>query len=278
MDRINEPYHTGEILKLPGGGGALAAQAVSHNLGIRVDYYVDFDFNGFIKLVDALGGVDLDVPSPLIATVYPGADTGAYEYAFYPGSQHMNGELALAYSRFRLNADGDFGRIKRQQAVGLAARQKALSLGWIDHPIDVWQQYSAATDTNIPAYLLPGLALLTKQINPESITTRSLGETNAVQEAIIPGTGADVLYPVPSVVSRIVADTFGDPSLGAATLARLEKLYPGSGTPSAPAPPVSRNQSVIDAGPVQTMPAPATTQPAGSSLSTIGTSQGVARP
>jgi polyisoprenyl-teichoic acid--peptidoglycan teichoic acid transferase len=259
MDRINEPYHTGESLKLPGGGGALAAQAVSHNLGIHIDYYVDFDFNGFMKLIDDLGGVDLDVPSTLTATVYPSADTGAYEYTFYPGTQHMNGELALAYSRFRLNADGDFGRIQRQQAVGLAARQKALSLGWIDHPLEVWQEYSAAVDTNIPPYLLPGLALLTKQINPASITTHSLGENDAVREVVIPESGADVLYPIPSVVAKIVADTFRDPSLGVATLARLQKLYPLFGGPSTPVArnePVIGNQPATGAQPLQTVVTP----------------------
>jgi polyisoprenyl-teichoic acid--peptidoglycan teichoic acid transferase len=271
MDRINEPYHTGETLRLPGGGGALAAQAVSHNLGIHIDYFVDFDFNGFMKLIDDLGGVDLDVPAALTATVYPSADSGAYEYTFYPGMQHMNGELALAYSRFRLNPDGDFGRIKRQQAVGLAARQKALSLGWIDHPLEVWQEYSAAVDTNIPPYLLPGLALLTKQINPASITTHSLGENDAVQERVIPESGADVLYPVPSVIAQIVADTFRDPSLGATTLARLQRLYPSTSGPSTP---VARNQPVIGVQPLQTpaatpfaaQPAPANPSPYGSSL------------
>jgi LCP family protein required for cell wall assembly len=232
MDRINEPYHTGEILRLPGGGGALAAQAVSHNLGIRVDYYVDFDFNQFMRLVDAIGGIDIEVPATLTATVYPSADTGAYEYTFYPGAQHLDGELALAYSRFRLNADGDFGRIKRQQAVGLAARQKALALGWIDHPLDVWQKYSAATQTNIPAYLLPGLALLSKQISPESITTRSLGETGAVREAVIPVSGADVIYPIPEAVSKIVTETFGDPAIGATAFNQLQHLYPGGNGPA----------------------------------------------
>src|SRR6266700_2485004 len=165
MDRINEPYHTGEIKKLPGGGGALAAQAITHNFGIPIDYWVDIDFNEFITLFDSVGGVDIDVPSALTATVLPKGNTGAYEYAYFPGPQHLNGELALAYARFRLDAEGDFGRMKRQQAVAIAARQKALALGWVDHPLDVWQKYSATVSTNVPAYKLPGLALLVKQLS-----------------------------------------------------------------------------------------------------------------
>ena len=233
MDRINEPFHTGEVGKLPGGGGALAAQAITHNFGIPIDYWVDVDFNEFISLFDALGGIDINVPTELTATVLPKSDTGAYDYTYFPGSQHLNGELALGYARFRLDADGDFGRIKRQQAVVLAARAKAVSLGWMDHPLDLWQKYSATVSTNIPAYKVPGLALLARQIQPEAITTRSLGDPAAVREAVLPVTGADVLFPVPSTVARIVGETFGDSTFSAATLAQLQREYPEAGSPAA---------------------------------------------
>jgi LCP family protein required for cell wall assembly len=234
MDRINEPYHTGEINKLPGGGGALAAQAITHNFGIPIDYWVDVDFNGFTALFDALGGIDINVPAELTATVLPRGDTGAYDYTYFPGSQHLSGELALGYARFRLDADGDFGRIRRQQAVVLAAREKALSLGWVDHPLDLWQKYSATVSTNVPVYKVPGLALLARQIQPEGITARSLGDPEAVQEAVIPITGADVLFPVPSVMAKIVGETFGDSSYSAKTLAQLQREYPSAGNPGRP--------------------------------------------
>jgi LCP family protein required for cell wall assembly len=233
MDRINEPYHTGEIDKLPGGGGALAAQAITHNFGIPIDYYVDFDFNSFMALIDALGGIDLNVPAQITATVLPAANTGAYEYTYFPGQQHLNGELALAYSRFRLDSEGDLGRIQRQQAVALAARQKAMALGWVDHPLTIWQKYDAAVSTNIPAYMVPGLALLAKQIESNGITTRSLGEAAAVQLGVIPGSGAQVLFPNPEVVAQIVSETFNNPSYGQTTLAQLQRLYPAPRRPVA---------------------------------------------
>ncbi len=225
-DRVNEAYRTGEVDRLPGGGPAAAAAAVTHNFGIPIDHYVALDFAGFTQLVDALGGIDIEVPHALTATVLPKANDGAYEYAFFEGREHLNGELALAYSRFRLDAEGDFGRIKRQQAIVLAARERALSLGWINHPVSVWDKYSSAMQTDLPAYQLPGFALLAKQIESRGITSRSLGEDGATREVILRGSGADVLFPNPGVIAGIIAETFDDPSLGQATQDRLGKLYP----------------------------------------------------
>jgi polyisoprenyl-teichoic acid--peptidoglycan teichoic acid transferase len=231
MDRINEPFHSGEVSKVAGGGGALASEAIKRNFGIPIDYYVDIDFNGFMALVDGVGGIDIEIPSALTATVLPKNDSGAYEYRFFPGMQHLNGELALAYSRFRLNEEGDFGRIKRQQEVALAARQRILSLGWVDHPLDVWARYNGTLQTNIPAYKLPGLALLIKQIQPANVTARSLGEPGAYREAVIPETGAQVLFPNPDQVARIIDETFADSQYSDFTLAQLQRLYP-SGRPA----------------------------------------------
>jgi polyisoprenyl-teichoic acid--peptidoglycan teichoic acid transferase len=247
MDRINEPYHTGEIRRLPGGGGLLAAQAITHNFGIPIDYYVDVDFNGFMALTDALGGIDVEVPNSLTATVLPRANTGAYEYTFFPGRQHLNGELALAYSRFRLNDQGDLGRIKRQQAVALAARQRLQSLGWIDHPLDVWQRYSNTLQTNIPALKLPGLALLAKQIPTENVTARSVGEPGTYREAVIPGSGADVLFPNPDAVARIVSEAFPGTDYGAVALAQLQREFPTGRS-------VAQDGSAIAAVPTQVVP------------------------
>ena len=251
MDRINEPFHTGEVDRLPGGGGALAAQAITHNLGIPIDYWVDVDFDGFISLFDALGGINIDVPSSLTATVLPGTDTGAYEYTYFPGPQHLTGELALAYARFRLDSEGDFGRMKRQQSVVLAAREKALSLGWVDHPLDIWQKYHATVSTNIPALKLAGLALLARQIRADGISTHSVGDASAVREVVIPSTGAAVLYPIPEAVSRIVGETFGDPSLSASTLTQLQRLFPSAGNSSPP------QGTIAGTGAAKQSPAPA---------------------
>lgn len=226
MDRIDEAYHTGAENKLPGGGPAAAAAAVTRDFGIPIDHYVVLDFTGFMTLIDALGGITLDVPQTLTATVLPADNAGGYEYTFLAGRQHLSGELALAYSRFRYDAEGDFGRIARQQQVALAARDKALSLGWAAQALTLWGQYHQAVQTDLQAYEMPGYALLAKQVEGRAVATYSLGETDATAEAILAESGADVLLPNRVRMAEIVTQAFGDQSLGEAALQSLQRQYP----------------------------------------------------
>ncbi|HEU5377193.1 MAG TPA: LCP family protein, partial [Ktedonobacteraceae bacterium] len=92
-------------------GGDLAAREVSHVTGLSVTNWMTLDFQGFRQVVDALGGVDIDVPCTFTAldTVH-----------FSAGWQHMDGERALAYARERQVVDNpaedsDFARSARQR-------------------------------------------------------------------------------------------------------------------------------------------------------------------
>ncbi len=97
-------------------GAALAAETVENYLGITIDHTMQVDFNGFQQLVDALGGVTVDVPRAILDPEYPTENDG-YMRLYYPaGLQRMNGEQALRYARTR-HADNDFGRAQRQQQV-----------------------------------------------------------------------------------------------------------------------------------------------------------------
>ncbi len=224
MDRINSAYHTGELDKLPGGGGATAAATITHDFGIPIDHYVVLDFAGFMKVIDALGPLNIDVPHTFTATVVPEADTGGYEYTFFAGKQDMNGELALAYARFRYDPEGDFGRIKRQQQIALAARQKALSLGWVTRAPALWAEYRQSIETDLQAYQIPGYALLAKQLS--NIQTYSLGQTDTTTSAVIAESGADILLPKPQAMANVVGEALGDPDIGSAALTALRRQYP----------------------------------------------------
>jgi LCP family protein required for cell wall assembly len=90
------------------GGIDYEVQVVSDLIDLPIDHYVLIDFTGFEDLVDAVGGITIDVPEGFTAadgTVFP------------TGPQQMTGKQALSYSRHRGDAEGDFGRIKRQQQV-----------------------------------------------------------------------------------------------------------------------------------------------------------------
>jgi len=117
-------------------GMALAAETVEWftnmaALGVRIDYTMQINFEGFAQLIDALGGLDIDVPSAVVDEKYPTADYGTMRIAFDPGLQHMDGTRALIYARTR-HADSDFGRNMRQQLVISALVARMGQLGVMD--------------------------------------------------------------------------------------------------------------------------------------------------
>ena len=129
-DRINTANVWGYLQDYPGGGPALLQTTVEANFGIPLDGYLMIDFGAFAQIVDTLGGIDVDVPKPLHDTRYPDprpGDPHAFKTIhFDPGPQHMDGQRALEYARSRMSTS-DFDRAKRQQAILLAIRQRALS-------------------------------------------------------------------------------------------------------------------------------------------------------
>lgn len=116
------------------GGVQLARSTIEKDYGITIDRYAWVGLSGFAKVIDTLGGVDIDVTHPVVDDSYPN-DTGkgaapGDPYAFKrlylpPGPQHLTGEQALEYVRSR-HADlvGDIGRTQRQQQVLEALKQK----------------------------------------------------------------------------------------------------------------------------------------------------------
>lgn len=98
-DKINAAYAF--------GGEELMIKTVSDFLSAKINHFITIDFEGFVKLIDALGGVDIVIERPLIDP-----KTGAN---FSPGNHHLTGEQALAYTRSRSTELADIGRIQRQQ-------------------------------------------------------------------------------------------------------------------------------------------------------------------
>ncbi len=110
------------------GGPELMKRTLKANLGIEATHYSSVTLSGFERIVDRVGGVWVDVPTPLLDNEFP-AGNNTYRRLYVPsGLQLMNGELALAYSRSR-HADGDIGRSARQQQVLSAVRKRVADLG-----------------------------------------------------------------------------------------------------------------------------------------------------
>jgi LCP family protein required for cell wall assembly len=126
--RINSAYRLGELYGGPGMGLQTARETVGNLLDISIDHVVMVDFEGFIGLIDALGGVTVDVEKELYDEQFPTMDYGYQVAHFLPGPEKMDGNRALMYSRIR-NPDSDFMRIRRQQTVVRAIGERLRERG-----------------------------------------------------------------------------------------------------------------------------------------------------
>ncbi|HEX6030371.1 MAG TPA: LCP family protein [Tepidiformaceae bacterium] len=169
--KVNAAYSYGQFYKYPGGGAAAALAMIEHNFHLDIQHFVVIDWDGFVRLVDAIGGIDITVPEAV-------SDFGTDVLDSFPdhtvqaGPQHMTGEQALGYSRVRV--DGDIKRIERQQVVIRAVAAQAVSLGLITRLPEFWSAYHDAIQTDIDTALVPGFALLARSLDYTNIETFSL--------------------------------------------------------------------------------------------------------
>ncbi len=160
------------------GGAALAAETAEAFLGVRelgrrIDHVATVNFDGFAAMIDALGGIDVDVPQRIVDDEYPTPDFGTMRIEFEAGRQHLDGARALQYVRTR-HSDSDFGRAQRQQqvlsAMGAALQAKPLPLRPFA-ALRLVRAAGAAIRTTVPAgrpdALLLGLLML--RIDPAEI-------------------------------------------------------------------------------------------------------------
>lgn len=146
-DRINTAHVLGES-RYQGGGPDLADETVERTFGVRVDRTLRLNFRGFIAIVDAAGGVTIDVENAIIDYEYPTENYDTMVVEFQPGTQHMSGERALQYARTR-HGSSDLLRAERQQQVIVAlARRLANPANW-GHLPDVYVAFTQHVDTNL---------------------------------------------------------------------------------------------------------------------------------
>ncbi len=173
---INELWVAGEnypeAFPGPGTPSENAVKGViSEFLGIPIHYYAMVNLVGFVDIVDALGGVTIDIPSRVVDEEYPNEDGVTTErIVIEPGLQTLDGHLALAYARTR-NQDSDYFRMNRQRCVIEAMVEQA-------DPIDLLRNFQTLANvikdtmiTDIPIDALPELLELKPLIDLENIVS-----------------------------------------------------------------------------------------------------------
>ncbi len=173
---INELWVAGErypdAFPGPGTPSENAVKGViSEFRGIPVDYYAMVNLDGFVDIVDALGGVEIYVPSAVIDEKYPNEDGTSYErIEIQPGWQKFDGHLALAYSRSR-NQDSDYFRMNRQRCVIEAMMEQADPTSLLLNFGSLAEVIKRTVITDIPIDTLPALVELLPKVDLENVVS-----------------------------------------------------------------------------------------------------------
>lgn len=190
-------------------GAALAMQTVSYNLDIPIHHFILVDFNAFVRSIDLLGGVDVDVPYEINDPEYPDMNYG-YDPLYIPaGRQHFDGATALKYARTR-HGDTDFNRSYRQQQVLFAARQQALNLGigeMLLRAPSLYREVEEGIRTDLSLEQMLRLAKTLSDIPSENIRNEVL-DYDYVSSFRTPG-GASVLLLRPETATPLIQSLFG---------------------------------------------------------------------
>ena len=167
------------------GGPQLAMETVSNLLGIPIQYYVYVDFQGFIKLIDAIGGVEIDVEKDMYYTSR--ADGPEFDINLKAGLQQLDGKKALQYARFRYDAEGDYGRTERQRKLMKAVAGKLKSTTSILKLPKILNEIEPYIETNMDLSDMWKLGNLGFEIRNETIESVQIPPRELLVETTING-------------------------------------------------------------------------------------------
>jgi LCP family protein required for cell wall assembly len=139
-------------------------------LGLDIDYYAMVNLDGFVDIVDALGGVNIYVPSTVVDEEYPHEDGTVERIQIDEGWQELDGHLALAYARTR-HADSDYFRMNRQRCVIEAMIEEADPASLVLNFGKLANVMKNTMQTDIPVDALPQLIELLPGVDLEDVVS-----------------------------------------------------------------------------------------------------------
>lgn len=173
-DKINHAYAY--------GGHKLTQKSVENLLGVKIDRYVLIDTGAFERIVDAVGGVDIDVEKRMYYED-PWDDNGGLVIDLYPGEQHLDGYRAIQYVRYR-DGEGDIGRIGRQQKFMRALVEQAISPAIISRLPQIIERVSRAAETDMSVSELVDFAKKLKELRENGLAAKMVPGRPAYYEDI----------------------------------------------------------------------------------------------
>lgn len=167
------------------GGPKLAMQTVSELTGLDIQYYVYTDFEGFVHLIDEIGGIEFEVEKDMRYTSR--ADGPEYDINLKKGLQHMDGRTALQYVRFRHDALSDYARTERQRNFMTAVAKKLQSTTSIIRLPRILAAIDPYIETNLNVTEMVKLGALGYETVSKSVAGIQLPPTNLLREETIGG-------------------------------------------------------------------------------------------
>jgi LCP family protein required for cell wall assembly len=213
--KINMAYFYGAGSNLPGGGPELARKTVAQFIGVDIQYYAQIDFNTFVEFIDLIGGIEIHNDENLtLDLIGTGKDKFKLKCC---GMRELNGKRALAYFRCRYEEQGCYGgdvaRLKRQQKVIIAIRNKVLSPE--NFPVllgkaqQFYEEFSSGIKTNMPFDVALRLGVLAKDIPIESIKRGVIDYSMvALDETTLGAEAASVMKPLPDKIRELSLEVF----------------------------------------------------------------------
>ena len=187
----------------PLGGFEKLADTFEYNFGIRPDYYAMVDFNGFVAVINNLGGINVQTSRNLTDTCDVSLNPSGM-CSVGPGLVHMDGDLALWYARSRYSTN-DIDRSRRAQEVIEAIFSRLMSLDAILKIPDLFSAYTTYVDTDIPLTEIISLVPLASQIYDDGDIRNYVIGYDQVYD-FITYTGAQVLMPYDNAIQEVMIE------------------------------------------------------------------------
>ena len=145
--------------------------------GVEIHYYAKVDLAGFVAVIDAIGGVTIDVPARIVDESYPHEDGGREHVVIEEGTQHLDGHLALAYGRIRRHS-GDFARMHRQRCILAAVFTQMNVFDILRGYGELATAFADHIDTDIPLEGLADLVILLSRVDIDRLGTLRITRYN----------------------------------------------------------------------------------------------------
>ena len=232
--RINTAYQHGISVGYPGGGPGLLKDTIQYNLGIRIDHTAMVEFDGFRRIVDTLGGVDVPVSCPytdwrlIDPSLNPENENNWELYTTGPGLIHMDGDLALWYARSRQKSN-DFDRGRRQQEVLRAIFSQGLQAGTLKRIPELYNDLKDTVDTDLNLVDLLQLSLYAPKMTNADIRSYYI-RPPYVTSWITEG-GAYVLLPNEDALHQMLTEALSASTRPAERQAITIDVMNGTSTP-----------------------------------------------